>query len=327
MGSGVVDDRPPQLLYGGCVDRTVSTTAPLDEIDHKIIELVQGDGRASYQKLSEAIGLSRPAARARLHRLLDARIVQVRGVVHPTVFGLNAYASAAISVSGPAREVALLLADDDDIPFVSLTAGNCGLIAELRCSDQHGLGAALSRISEIPTVTSLQTSIYSTIAKDAYWPPKPISVTEIDDSDRLLLAALQRDGRASYVELGEQTGLSSSAARARVARLVDGGAIHIGARIRPDVRNTQHVVGFGLSVRGDPAKVLDDLQQHPNIQYLASAIGHYDVIGTAIARSTSEMVDLLDDIRSADLVRAAQTWAHLTFVKEDYDRSPVVSTA
>src|SRR5690348_16270327 len=47
----------------------------------------------------------------------------------------------------------------------------------------------------------------------------------LDDVDRALLAALQRDGRATYADLGRLVGLSPSAVTERVRRLEHSGVI------------------------------------------------------------------------------------------------------
>ena len=47
----------------------------------------------------------------------------------------------------------------------------------------------------------------------------------LDDTDRRLLEALQRDGRAGYAELGRAVGLSASAVAERVRRLEESGVI------------------------------------------------------------------------------------------------------
>ena len=55
------------------------------------------------------------------------------------------------------------------------------------------------------------------------------------DVDRALLAALARDGRASYTDLAERVGLSVSAAHQRVRRLEQRGVIRgYVARVDPD---------------------------------------------------------------------------------------------
>lgn len=58
--------------------------------------------------------------------------------------------------------------------------------------------------------------------------------TELDAFDLRLLAALQRDGRASQVQLAEAVGLSASQCARRIARLEEAGVIRgYGARLDP----------------------------------------------------------------------------------------------
>ncbi|MEK6440533.1 MULTISPECIES: Lrp/AsnC family transcriptional regulator [unclassified Pseudonocardia] len=52
-----------------------------------------------------------------------------------------------------------------------------------------------------------------------------MAVETLDDTDWRLLEALQRDGRASYADLGRAVGLSPSAVTERVRRLEDTGVI------------------------------------------------------------------------------------------------------
>ena len=52
-----------------------------------------------------------------------------------------------------------------------------------------------------------------------------MAVESLDDMDWRLLEALQRDGRASYADLGRLVGLSPSAVTERVRRLEENGVI------------------------------------------------------------------------------------------------------
>jgi len=52
-----------------------------------------------------------------------------------------------------------------------------------------------------------------------------MAVESLDDTDWRLLEALQRDGRASYADLGRLVGLSPSATTERVRRLEESGVI------------------------------------------------------------------------------------------------------
>ena len=65
----------------------------------------------------------------------------------------------------------------------------------------------------------------------------------LDTTDRQLVEALQKDGRASYADLSEMVGLSPAATRLRVQRLLDAGQVdRPAAVIFEPVRDRRHAV-------------------------------------------------------------------------------------
>ena len=48
----------------------------MDKIDEKILDLMKGNARISYQKLGDAVGMSRVAAKKRVHRLEQDGIIR-----------------------------------------------------------------------------------------------------------------------------------------------------------------------------------------------------------------------------------------------------------
>ena len=52
------------------------TAPPLDHISRRILQLLAGDGRASYQAMADEIGLSRPAVMERVKRLEEAGFIR-----------------------------------------------------------------------------------------------------------------------------------------------------------------------------------------------------------------------------------------------------------
>ena len=73
------------------------------EITTALVRELQRDGRVSYQRLAELLGVSREAVRARVHRLTAAGTVRVVGIVRPSVVGIAAVAHVSLNVEGPAR--------------------------------------------------------------------------------------------------------------------------------------------------------------------------------------------------------------------------------
>jgi Lrp/AsnC family leucine-responsive transcriptional regulator len=139
------------------------------------------------------------------------------------------------------------------------------------------------------------------------------------DVDRALLAALARDGRASYTELAEGVGLSVSAVHQRVRRLEQRGLI-TGYRACIDAAG----VGLGLTafVAITPIDV-DRAEEAPGklaglaaIEACHSVAGSESYLLKVRVASTQALEELLRDIRSLANV-STRTTVVLSTVFED----------
>ncbi|WP_131822868.1 AsnC family transcriptional regulator, partial [Mycobacteroides chelonae] len=184
----------------------------MDEIDERIVALLEIDGRLSHRDIAQEVGLSRSAAAARIHRLLSSGEVEVRGVVHPAVIGRGALAHVGITVDGPAVEIAAQIARRDDIPFLSVTTGQYGLVAEIRAGSAHDIDKGVSELRALEAVVGIDTLTYIEVVRDVIGPVGDVQ-THVDGTDLALLKALQSDGRASYVDLAGAVGLSAAGVR------------------------------------------------------------------------------------------------------------------
>jgi Lrp/AsnC family leucine-responsive transcriptional regulator len=73
----------------------------LDDIDWDILDILQEDGRLGYRELGRRVGLSAPAAAARVRKLEQAGIIAgYRAVVDPERLGLRVEAFVQLAVSG-----------------------------------------------------------------------------------------------------------------------------------------------------------------------------------------------------------------------------------
>lgn len=105
----------------------------MDEIDGAILRELQADGRIPYADLGPKVGLSPSAARQRLQRMIDAKVVQVVGVTDPMAMGGQAMALLALRVDGDPRAVADELARHDEVVYAVLTSGTFDLFVEVVC--------------------------------------------------------------------------------------------------------------------------------------------------------------------------------------------------
>jgi Lrp/AsnC family transcriptional regulator for asnA, asnC and gidA len=111
----------------------------MDDIDRAILRELQTDGRVPYADLGPKVGLSPSAARQRLQRLIDTKVVQVVGVTDPMAMGGQAMALLGITVNGDARTVADTLGRREEVVYSVLTSGGFDLFAEVVCRQPRDL--------------------------------------------------------------------------------------------------------------------------------------------------------------------------------------------
>jgi Lrp/AsnC family transcriptional regulator for asnA, asnC and gidA len=141
----------------------------LDDINKRIIEHLQRDGRMSYAALAKVVGLSEAAVRQRVQRLLDLGVMQIVAVTDPLTLGFTRQAMIGIRVEGDMRTVAKALADVPEIDYVVMCAGTYDILVELVCTDDDHLLALLNdKIRSIPSVTATETFVYLKLAKQTY---------------------------------------------------------------------------------------------------------------------------------------------------------------
>ncbi|MFB7939146.1 Lrp/AsnC family transcriptional regulator [Streptomyces sp. NPDC056049] len=295
----------------------------LDHIDLAVVRELQIDGRLTYEALAQRVGLSRPATRARVQRLLEPGTVRVVAVVHPSIRGLTASAHLSVDVHGAAEPVARAIAAMPEAPFVTLTAGRRSIMAELRTPGFEALDRAIEAVRSVPDVALVDPLISTRHLKDPYLMVDDPTVSDLDETDHRILDALEQDGRLPFADLAERVGLSPGATRARTLRLLEGGVVKVLALIRPEVLGLGYLCGFAVGVEGPREPVARELTTWGEVSFLSACVGRAELVGTITAESLASARATLDAARALPGVREVESWVHLELVKERYDlRTP-----
>ena len=134
-------------------------------------------------------------------------------------------------------------------------------------------------------------------------------MTQLDPTDRRLLAALQQDARMPVVALAAELGLSRATVSARIERLRASGAIRrftveLGAPDADDmVRAVMLIELQGPQARGVAAR----LRRMRQVSELHSTNGAWDLVARIEAASLSEFDRVLGDIREIPGVLNSET--------------------
>ena len=145
------------------------TDPALDDINKRIIEHLQRDGRMSYATLAKTIGLSEAAVRQRVQRLLDGGLMQIVAVTDPLTLGFARQAMVGVRVTGDLRVVADAIAAIPEVDYVVICAGGYDLLVELVCTDdEHLLDVLNDKIRTVKGVAATETFMYLKLAKQTY---------------------------------------------------------------------------------------------------------------------------------------------------------------
>ena len=141
----------------------------IDEVDKRIIEQLQQDGRLPYTKLAAAVGLSEAAVRQRVQRLVESGVVQIVAVTDPLTLGFRREAMIGLKVEGDLRGVADTIAAIPEVSYVVVVSGSFDLLMEVVCEDDDHLLALLNdKVRSIPGVRSTETFTYLRLYKQTY---------------------------------------------------------------------------------------------------------------------------------------------------------------
>jgi Lrp/AsnC family transcriptional regulator for asnA, asnC and gidA len=145
----------------------------VDDTDRRLVLALQKDGRSSYARLAELVGMSQAAVRMRVQRLLETGVVQIAAVADPFAFGFNITAMVGVTYVGDLTEVGEALSRMEQVHFVALTAGRYDCLAEVVCVDTDDLLSLVNdQIRAIPGVKDVDVISYLKLLKQ--WQPEYI---------------------------------------------------------------------------------------------------------------------------------------------------------
>ena len=146
----------------------------MDELDRRLLQLLQEDGRAPFTQLAKKIGLSETAVRFRYKNLVEQGVVRTVSIVDPYALDFQAPALINIDVEpGKTESVAKQIAEFPETAYLVVTLGRYDLLVEVYCRNlKHLTELVTQRIQAIPGVRSTETSMAAQIYKLSYrWAP------------------------------------------------------------------------------------------------------------------------------------------------------------
>lgn len=133
----------------------------------------------------------------------------------------------------------------------------------------------------------------------------------LDDVDRALIDALQRDGRASYADLAELVGLSPAATRLRVQRLLDSGVMQVVGVTDPLALGYPVMAALGVRVERNVRDVADRIAAIRGVIYVVFTSGSFDLLVEVLCEDSARLLHVIDDeVRAIDDVRSVESFTY-----------------
>ena len=150
------------------VDRSQSPPA-VDDLDRAIIEQLQEDGRRTYTRIGQSVGLSEAAVRQRVQRMTDSGAMQVVAVTDPMALGFKRMGMIGVRTEGDVTTLAETLGSWPEVSYVVLTAGSFDVMVEVVVADDSALLNLLNnKLRKLPGVRSTETFVYLRLYKQAF---------------------------------------------------------------------------------------------------------------------------------------------------------------
>jgi Lrp/AsnC family transcriptional regulator, regulator for asnA, asnC and gidA len=147
----------------------------LDELDDKLISLLQSNGRASNIELAKQVGVSEGTIRRRFRNLIKDEVIRVVAIPDPAKLGRGTTAVIALQVDpSEVDPVASKLAEIPEVQYVSVTTGAFDVFLWVALGSPEELSSFLRlQVGGISGVRRTETFVNLSIRKN---PAGPIAV-------------------------------------------------------------------------------------------------------------------------------------------------------
>ncbi len=143
---------------------------PLDQLDCKMIELLQKDGRISNTEIAKKIGMSEATVRTRLNRLIQEEFIQIVAVSNPIKLGFKIVGNIRIHIEIKKMDrIIKELKKLKPLWFVVQTTGGTGIYTEFVAKSLDELNELIfEKINKIDGVLKTETSLFLNYIKRQY---------------------------------------------------------------------------------------------------------------------------------------------------------------
>ncbi|MFQ6392699.1 Lrp/AsnC family transcriptional regulator [Nocardia sp. KC 131] len=316
-----------------------SDTPPLDTLDLQLLHALEIDGRASFSRIAEALGVSDRTVARRYERLCAAGKLRVIGAADSSRSGAAEWLVRLRVLPHGTEALAHALARRPDTAWVTTISSG----TEITCIFRVPAGgsvplAALARHPQVRDVSAQQLLIHlmngrwrgrtSALTGDqiaALRPPYPNEAAPVSliDLDRALVPALAADGRATYPDLARRLGWSESAVRRRLEELRRAQVLRLEVEVDPAQFGYSAQCVLWLTIA--PAQLIGvakALGTDDEVAFVGVTTGAHNLIVVTVLRDSAALATYLTErIGALDGIERMEATPITSYTKRTAPRS------
>jgi Lrp/AsnC family transcriptional regulator, regulator for asnA, asnC and gidA len=162
------------------------------------------------------------------------------------------------------------------------------------------------------------TSNLEPIGRSNTGPRTSRSGSAIDPINRRIIEILQIEGRCPFTTIARELGLSETAVRTRVQKLMRAGVVDVVAVTNPLKLGFEVMALVGVQVNSQLDPVAQEVSAWPETSYVVITSGSYDLLVEVVCEHNRHLLDLVARMREIDAVRSTETFMYLDMVKMTY---------
>lgn len=312
----------------------------LDEIDLRMLQVLQSNARIPILGLAERVGVAPSACARRVRRLEDEAIIEkYAAVLNPKILNFNITAFVSVRVQHSPELAAEFSAAIRLMPNVRgcfVVSGDYDRLLWANAKDMPSLSRwVMDEVQHIPGVLHTHVNIVMEAIKDesSFFLPdlktlKRFSLlrvgdpsVRIDEIDLRMLLALQSNARIPILDLANHAGLSPTPCSRRLRRMEDKEIIkkYI-AVLNPKVMNlVTAFISVGVQHNLElAAKLRAAILKMPNVRGCYVVTADYDYLLWANAKDMQSLSRwILDEVRNIPSVLHTQTSFVMESIKDE----------